>query len=111
MPEPKWSGRVPPPPDGGGGGGASSLTDLTDVTGTPGEGKAPVYDDTGLAPLTEVITLAKVGEVIWTNMTLGPDFANLGQGYAPARYRHTTANTVFVEGVVTTGRTIDNNDA
>lgn len=63
MPEPKWSGRNPTP--GGDGGGPSSLTDLTDVTGTPGPNKSPVYDgDTGLAPLTEVPTQADLDAIL-----------------------------------------------
>lgn len=63
-PEPKWSGRIPPS-DSGGGAGATTLTDLTDVTGDPGPGKAPVADNTGtLFPLTEVATQAYVDEQI-----------------------------------------------
>lgn len=58
MPEPKWSGRNPASSSGG---GAGTLTELTDVTGTPGPGKAPVADETGNTyPLTEVATQAYV---------------------------------------------------
>lgn len=50
---------------GQGGGGASTLTDLTDVTGTPGPGKAPVADLTGATfPLTEVATQAYVDQEV-----------------------------------------------
>ena len=51
-PEPHWSGRIVTPGNGGGA-GASSLTDLSDVTGEPGPGKSPVADDTG-TPLRDV---------------------------------------------------------
>jgi hypothetical protein len=49
---------------------AGSLTDLTDVTGTPGPNKAPVYDEhTGIAPLTAVPTQedldAILAVVVW----------------------------------------------
>jgi hypothetical protein len=47
-----------------------TLTDLTDVTGTPGPNKAPVYDaNTGVAPLTVVPTQADLDaildQVVW----------------------------------------------
>lgn len=54
MPEPHWSGRIPT--SSGGGGGASSLTDLTDVTGTPGPGVSPVGDENGQFPLVPIMT-------------------------------------------------------
>jgi hypothetical protein len=41
-------------------GGASALVDLTDVTGTPGTGKAPVSDGAGEFPLTDVATQAEL---------------------------------------------------
>jgi hypothetical protein len=49
----------------GSGGGPSSLTDLTDVTGDPGPGKAPIGDASGQSfPLTEVATQAYVDEQV-----------------------------------------------
>jgi hypothetical protein len=49
----------------GQGGGATSLTELADVTGEPGPGKAPVADHTGETfPLTEVATQAYVDEQV-----------------------------------------------
>jgi hypothetical protein len=50
----------------GQGGGATSLTDLSDVTGEPGPGKAPVADHTGTFPLTEVASQAYVDDAIAT---------------------------------------------
>lgn len=41
-----------------------TLVDLADVTGTPGIGKAPVSDETGSFPLTEVATQAYVDEEV-----------------------------------------------
>jgi hypothetical protein len=41
-----------------------TLVDLADVTGTPGLGKAPVSDETGSFPLTEVATQAYVDEEV-----------------------------------------------
>jgi hypothetical protein len=41
-----------------------TLVDLADVTGTPGIGKAPVSDETGSFPLTEVATQAYVDEQV-----------------------------------------------
>jgi len=50
---------------GGGTGGSQSLTSLSDVTGEPGPGKAPVADHTGTEfPLTEVATQAYVDEQV-----------------------------------------------
>lgn len=57
----KWKNR---PSGGGGGGGASALIDLTDVTGTPGTGKAPVSDGAGEFPLTDVATQAELAAEI-----------------------------------------------
>lgn len=55
---------------GAGGAGTMTLTDLSDVTGSPGPNKAPVYDaNTGVAPLTEVTTQddldAILAQVVW----------------------------------------------
>jgi hypothetical protein len=58
------------------GGGATTLMELTDVTGDPGLGKAPVADHTGDFPLTEVATQAYVDSVV--NDALGR-WATLGQ--------------------------------
>src|SRR5262245_30815007 len=56
--------------EGGGSGGATSLTDLNDVTGDPGPGKAPVANEAGDEfPLTHVVTQADLDaileEVVW----------------------------------------------
>lgn len=112
MPEPKWSGRNPQP-DGGGPGGASSLTDLTDVTGTPSPGTAPVYDDTGTAPLTPVTTQADLDNILVQVANIeyhqigDPNeppfqngFRNYGEPWAPARYRHAANNVVHIDGVI-----------
>ena len=95
------------------GGAPSSLTDLTDVSGDPGERKAPVYDDAGTAHLTEVPTqddidgiLVRVARVDWHN--IGADgeppflsgFRNLGDPWGHARYRHSANNIVHLEGCV-----------
>jgi hypothetical protein len=58
------------PPGPPGPAGATTLAALTDVTGTPGPSKAPVYDaNTGLAPLTAVPTQddldAILAQVVW----------------------------------------------
>lgn len=66
MPEPHWAGREPKPANGG---GSSTLAGLTDVTGAPDPGTAPVYDHTGNAPLTPVPTQADIDailtQVVW----------------------------------------------
>ena len=104
MPEPKWSGRMKPPDSGG----ATTLTELTDVTGTPGPNKAPVYDaDTGIAPLTEIPTQADLDQVLadvartdWINLELLSGFNNIGDPWAVARYRRTLNSTVYLEGSI-----------
>ena len=60
MPEPKWSGRIP----SSSGGGSSTLTGLTDVTGPPNPGTSPVYDHTGVAPLTPVTTQDDLDQIL-----------------------------------------------
>lgn len=101
--------RVPP------GGGASTLTDLTDVSGSTGPNKSPVGDQTGaLFTLTEVPTqadldaiLASVAAVDWHVIgdpgepPFWNGFANLGAPWAPARYRLTLNNVVHIEGTIT----------
>jgi len=101
-----------------GAGGPTSLTDLTDVTGTPGIGKAPVDDGSGVYPLTKVTTtedlddvLASVAAVDWH--TVGqpgePAFMsgwrNTGDPWGNCRYRLTLNNIVHLEG------TVSNDDA
>src|SRR3954470_13149864 len=51
-------------PGSGSGGPPGTLTDLTDVTGTPGIGKAPVSDQSGAFPLTEVATQVYVDQQV-----------------------------------------------
>ncbi|MFL5660122.1 MAG: hypothetical protein ACJ8BW_02090 [Ktedonobacteraceae bacterium] len=51
-------------PGSGSGGPPGTLTDLADVTGTPGIGKAPVSDESGEFPLTEVATQAYVDQQV-----------------------------------------------
>jgi hypothetical protein len=110
MPEPKWSGRIPPPDTGG---GATSLTDLTDVTGTPGLGKSPVDDGSGTFPLTPVTTqqdldaiLAEVAGVVWHNIgdpgepPFLSNFRNMGDPWSPARYRVLANSTVRLQGTL-----------
>jgi hypothetical protein len=60
-PQPHWAGRIPENPTGG---GASSLLDLTDVTGTPGQGKSPVDDGTQNFELTHVASQEYVDQAI-----------------------------------------------
>lgn len=95
------------------GGGPTSLTDLTDVTGEPGLGKAPVDDGAGVFPLTEVTTredldavLADVARVerhpIGASGEPGflSGFRNIGDPWAAASYRHLSNGTVRLEGTV-----------
>jgi hypothetical protein len=95
-------------------GGATTLTDLTDVTGTAGLNKSPVDDGSGVFPLTEVTTradldavLASVAAVNWVDLELQNGFSTWagepdldGIVWAPARYRLTLNNVVHLEGVV-----------
>ena len=98
----------------GGGGGASTLTELTDVTGDPGLNKSPVDDGSGVFPLTEITTrsdldgiLTSVAYVDWHDLELQNGFRSFegqpdldGIVWAPARYRLTLNNVVHLEGHV-----------
>ena len=88
-----------------------SLTDLTDVTGTPAPNKSPVYNDTGVAPLTEITTrqdlddvLDQVAAVNWHDIgTPGEppflsQFRNIGDPWSPARFRVLANSTVRLQG-------------
>jgi hypothetical protein len=110
MPEPNWSGRNPSTTPGG---GASTLTELTDVTGTIGIGKAPVDDGTGTFPLTPITTqqdlddvLTQVAAVTWHDIdtpgepNFQSQFRNMGDPWSPARYRVLANSTVRVQGTV-----------
>jgi len=90
-----------------GGGGASTLTELTDVTGDPGLNKSPVDDGSGVFPLTEITTrsdldgiLTSVAYVDWRPLQLEPGLAPYGDGFADPAYRLTLNNVVHVEGMV-----------
>jgi hypothetical protein len=97
--------RVPPST-----GGPSTLTDLTDVTGSPGPNKSPLGDPTGsLFTLTEVPSqddldaiLASVAEVDWRPLALQPGFSTFDSdpSFATPKYRLTLNNVVHVEGMV-----------
>ena len=102
--------RVPSGP-----GGATTLTDLTDVSGSTGPNKSPIGDPTGsLFTLTEVPTradldaiLASVAAVEWHDIELQHGFRSFegqpdldGIVWAPARYRLTLNNVVHLEGLV-----------
>ena len=110
MPEPHWSGRNPSP---AGEGGATSLTELTDVTGDPGFGKSPVDDGSSTFPLTRVTTqadldaiLEQVAAVTWFDLDLGDGITNAADDPAVnpdtvrARCRLTLNNLVFIEAVL-----------
>lgn len=112
MPEPHWSGRIIPP-ETGSGGGASSLTDLTDVTGDPGPGKSPVGDASGMFPLVPVTTqddldavLAQVAAVDQHHIgdpgepPFAANWRNIGDPWAVASYRHLANSTVRLQGTV-----------
>jgi hypothetical protein len=101
------------------GGGASTLTALTDVTGTPGLNKAPVDDGSGVYPLTEIPTqesldaiLASVAHVDWRPLVLlDRRFAPFGQGYADPAWRLTLNNVVHMQGLVASSPPLTDNDA
>jgi hypothetical protein len=110
MPEPNWSGRNPSTS----GGGTTTLTGLTDVTGTTGPGKAPVDDGSGTFPLTPITThddldavLAQVATVTWHNIGAANEppfqsgFRNIGDPWSPARYRQLANSTIRLQGTVT----------
>lgn len=113
-PQPHWAGRNPDPnPSGDGGGGATTLTGLTDVTGTPGPGKSPVDDGTTTFPLTRVTTqedlqaiLDQVAAVTWFDLALADGITNAADDPAVnpdtvrARCRLTLNNLVYVEAVL-----------
>ena len=99
---------VPAQSDTGGGGGSDTLSGLSDVTGEPGAGKAPVYDDSGEAPLTHVATtedvdkiLAGVAAVEWVYPELLSEWRNTGDPWCPVRWRRTLNNVVHIEGQAT----------
>lgn len=109
MPEPHWSGRIPVPS----GGGASTLVDLTDVTGTPAAGTAPVYNDSGVAPLTPVTTqddldavLTRVAAVDWHDVGAAGEpafqsqFRNMGDPWSPLRFRIMANSTIRLQGTI-----------
>ena len=97
-------------------GGASSLTELTDVTGTPGPGLSPVGDAGGdVFPLTRVTTEADLTAILdavaateWVDLELVNSFENFDVDHVPARYRLTLNNLVFLEGLIK--RTVPLND-
>jgi hypothetical protein len=102
------------PATDGGAGGPTSLTDLTDVNGTPGLGKSPVDDGTGTYNLTPVTTqtdlndvLDRVANVVWNDIgTPGQppfqsSFRNIGDPWSPCRYRTLANSTVRLQGTVT----------
>lgn len=95
----------------GGGGGSDTLSGLSDVTGEPSPGKAPVYDESGEAPLTHVATtadvdaiLAGVAAVDWISVDPLNGFENMpnlfGDNWVPLRYRHNLNNIIHLEGVI-----------
>lgn len=99
--------------DSGGGGGPTSLTDLTDVTGLPGVGKAPVSVAGGDFPLTHIVTqtdldavLSTVAGVEWHDIGSAGEppflsgFRNIGDPWSPARYRMLANSTVRIQGTV-----------
>lgn len=109
MPEPNWSGRNP-----SSGGGATSLTDLQDVTGTPGPGVSPVGAADGTFPLVQVTThddldavLASVAAVTWHDIGAAGEpafqsqFRNIGDPWSPARYRQLANSTIRLQGTIT----------
>lgn len=112
-PQPHWAGRIQQPPTGEGG-GASTLTELTDVTGEPGFGKSPVDDGTAIFPLTRVATADDITGILTTVSTpvwhvIGDPaeppyqagFRPTGDPWAGARYRLAANNVVHLEGQVT----------
>jgi hypothetical protein len=97
-----------------GGGGASTLTELSDVTGHPGFGRSPVDDGSGVFPLTRVTTeddlngiLAIVADVEYHRFgdpgepPLESGFADYGPPYAPARWRLQSNNVLRLDGAIT----------
>lgn len=109
MPEPHWSGRNPSTT----GGGSSTLTGLTDVTGQPNPGTAPVYDHSGIAPLTPVTTqddldavLTSVAAITWHDIGAAGEpafqsaFRNMGDPWSPLRYRILANSTIRLQGTI-----------
>jgi hypothetical protein len=110
-PQPHWAGRIPDPNTGG---GATTLTDLTDVTGTPGPGHAPVDDGSSTFVLTPVTTqqdldnvLNSVAAVTWHNVgdpgepPFQSQFRNIGDPWSPCRFRILANSTVRLQGTIT----------
>jgi hypothetical protein len=110
-PQPHWAGRIPDPNTGG---GATTLTDLTDVTGQPGPGHAPVDDGSSTFVLTPVTTqddldqvLNSVAAVIWHNVgdpnepPFQSQFRNIGDPWSPLRFRLLANSTVRLQGTIT----------
>jgi hypothetical protein len=99
--------RVPP-----GQGGASTLTDLTDVSGSTGPNKSPVGDKTGsLFTLTEVTTqadldgiLSSVAAVNWRPLVLADPrfvaYSTIDPRFAAPAWRLTLNNVVHIQGMV-----------
>jgi len=110
-PEPHWAGQNPVTDTGGG--GTSTLADLSDVSGQPGPGKSPVYDDTGIANLIEITTEQRFEDVLTVVATVElhnigdpgePPFLNSFAAYGPAyctpRWRLAANNVVHLEGLI-----------
>jgi hypothetical protein len=113
MPQPEWAGRNKPPA-GEGGAGATTLTELTDVTGTPAPGYSPVADQTSTTfPLTRVTTqddleavLTEVATVTWHNVgdpgepPFLSQWRNIGDPWSPCRFRSLANSTVRLQGTI-----------
>ena len=89
--------------------GATTLAELTDVTGNPEFGQSPVSDTAGAEfPFTRVTTqddldavLTAVANIEWQPLPLNPGWAPFaGADAAPPRYRLLLNNAVYVEGLV-----------
>jgi hypothetical protein len=105
--------------------GASTLMELTDVTGDLGSKRSPVDDGSGVFPLTEITLredldaiLASVAAVNWIPLDLQPGFQSYegqpdldGIVWAPARYRLTLNNVVHLEGLVVSDKLLTEADA
>jgi hypothetical protein len=108
--------RVPP------GGGAATLTDLTDVSGTPGPSKSPVGDKTGSQfTLTEIPTQADIDAVLsgvaavnWRTLELADPrltpFSTRDPRFADPAWRLTLNNVVHLQGMVGCAPPLSDND-